>query len=145
MGCIGFWAIQLKSFYIPPMDMHDDVINWKHFSRYCPFVRGIHQSLVDSPHKGQWCRTLIYSLICAWTNGWANNRDADGLRRHRAHYDVTVMDIMLIQRIIKICLLLWFSHSSADEVINPDYKDVFPAILNPLGFITWQQSGSFSR
>ena len=24
-------------------------------------------------------------------NGWANNRDADDLRRHRAHYDVTVM------------------------------------------------------
>ena len=34
--------------------MHDDVIRWKHFSRYWPFVRGIHWSLVNSPHKGQW-------------------------------------------------------------------------------------------
>ena len=24
-------------------------------------------------------------------NGWVNNREADDLRRHRAHYDVTVM------------------------------------------------------
>ena len=24
-------------------------------------------------------------------NGWVNNRDAGGLRRHRAHYDVIVM------------------------------------------------------
>ena len=24
---------------------HDDVIKWKHFSRYRPFVRGIHQSI----------------------------------------------------------------------------------------------------
>ena len=24
-------------------------------------------------------------------NGWANNRDAGDLRRHRAHYDITVM------------------------------------------------------
>ena len=36
-------------------------------------------------------RNFDVSLVCAWTNGWANNRDAGGLRRHRAHYDVTVM------------------------------------------------------
>ena len=34
---------------------------------------------------------LMISLICSWTNGLVNNRDADGLRRHRAHYDVTIM------------------------------------------------------
>ena len=33
---------------------HDDVIKWKHFPRYWPFVRGIHRSPVNSPHKGQW-------------------------------------------------------------------------------------------
>ena len=32
---------------------HDDVIKWKHFPRYWPFVRGIHRSPVNSPHKGQ--------------------------------------------------------------------------------------------
>ena len=30
---------------------HDDVIKWKHFPRYWPFVRGIHRSSVNSPHK----------------------------------------------------------------------------------------------
>ena len=54
----------------------DDVIKWKHFSRYWPFVRGIHRSPVNSPHKGQWRGALMFSLICAWTNGWANNREA---------------------------------------------------------------------
>ena len=49
------------------------------------------RSPVDSPHKGQWRGTLAFSLICACTNGWANNRDVDDFRRHRAHYDVTVM------------------------------------------------------
>ena len=39
----------------------------------------------------QWHGALMFSLICAWTHGWANNRDAGELRRHRAHYDVTVM------------------------------------------------------
>ena len=28
-------------------------------------------------------------LICAWINGWVNNREAGDLRRHRAHYDIT--------------------------------------------------------
>ena len=30
---------------------HGDVIKWKHFPRYCLFVRGIHRSPVNSPHK----------------------------------------------------------------------------------------------
>ena len=41
-------------------------------------------------HKDQWRGALIF-LSCTWTNGWANNRNANDLRRHRAHYDVTVM------------------------------------------------------
>ena len=72
---------------------HDDVIKGKHFLRYCPFLRRNHRSTVDSPHKGQWRRALMFSSICAWTNDWASNRDAGDLRRHRAHYDVTVMVI----------------------------------------------------
>ena len=42
-------------------------------------------------HKGQWHGALVFSLVCAWTNGWINNRDAGDLRRQCAHYDVTVM------------------------------------------------------
>ena len=38
----------------------DDVIKWKHFPCYWPFVREIHQSPVDCPHKGQWCRALMF-------------------------------------------------------------------------------------
>ena len=41
---------------------HDDVIKWKHFPRYWPFVRGIHRSPVNSPHKGQWRGALMFFL-----------------------------------------------------------------------------------
>ena len=44
---------------------HDDVIKWKHFPRYWPFVWGIHRSPVNFPHKGQWGGALMFSLICA--------------------------------------------------------------------------------
>ena len=34
---------------------------------------------------------LIFSLICAWINGWVNNGGAGDLRLHRAHNDVPVI------------------------------------------------------
>ena len=55
---------------------HDDVIKWKLFPRYWPFVRGIHRSPVNSLHKGQWRGALMFSLICDWINAWVNNREA---------------------------------------------------------------------
>ena len=70
---------------------HDDVIKWKHFPRNWPFVRRIHRSLVNSPHKGQWRGAFMFSLICAWINRWVNNREAGNLRRSRHHYDIIVM------------------------------------------------------
>ena len=39
---------------------------WRHqmetFPRYWPFVRGIHRSPVNSPHKGQWARSFDVSF-----------------------------------------------------------------------------------
>ena len=72
---------------------HDDVTKWKYFPRYWPFVREIHRSPVNSPHKGQWRGALMFSLICPWINGWVNNHEAANLRRHRTHYDVIVMRV----------------------------------------------------
>ena len=48
-------------------------------------------SPIDSSHKDQWWGALMFSMICGWTNGWANNGDTGVLRRYRSHYDVTVM------------------------------------------------------
>ena len=88
-----------------PIWIHDDVIKWKHFPRYWPFVRGIHRSPVNSPHKDQWRGALMFSLICVCINGWVNNREAGDLRHYRAHYDVTVM-LTAIQT--EPCLSPWW-------------------------------------
>ena len=87
---------------------HDDVIKWKHFPRYWPFVRGIHRSPVNSPYKGQWRGAFMFSLISASINRWVNNREAGDLRRYRAHYDIIVM-------------VLW-NVTWSDEVI--DYRNL---------------------
>ena len=68
---------------------HDDVIKWKYFPRCWPFVRGSHRWIPLK--KGQWRGALMFSLMCAWTNGWVNNRVAGDLSCNRSQYDVTVM------------------------------------------------------
>ena len=55
-------------------------------------------------------RSFDISLISAWTNGWANNRDAGDLRRHRPHYDVTV-----ICRHGPLLLIRIYFHPSKDK------------------------------
>ena len=37
------------------------------------WLRGIHRSPVNSPHIEQWTGVKMFSLICAWTNGWVKN------------------------------------------------------------------------
>ena len=91
-----------------PSSNHYDVIKWKHFPRYWPFVRAIHRSPVNSPHKGQWRGALILSLICVWINSWVNNRKAGDLRRYRVHYDVSVMTNIFFNGFISVNMLLYY-------------------------------------
>ena len=79
--------------------VHDDVIKWKHIPRYWPFLRGIHRSPVNSPHKGQWRGPLMFTLVCVWINDWVNNREAVDLRCYRTHYDVTLMLCLIYARL----------------------------------------------
>ena len=107
---------------------HDDVIKCKHFLRYWPFVKGIHLSPANPPHKGQWRGALVLSLICAWIHGWVNNREDGDLRRHRAHYDVTVMN-----------MITWANTRSQDSVA--DVGGLMPGHLQQSYqlMITWWQ------
>ena len=106
-----YWLIATKLY-------HDDVIKWKHFPRNWPFVRKIHRSPVNFPHKGQWRGALMFSLIYVWINDWANNREAGDLRRQHGHYDVIVMIRFIFLRmksgvnILKRELFKWALHKT---------------------------------
>ena len=71
----------------------------------------------NSPDKGQWRRALMFSLICAWTNGWVNDRDASDLRRHCTQHDVTVMG--------KVCLPWVPSQIHVLPLLLPCYEILF--------------------
>ena len=123
------------------LEIHDDVIKWKHLPRYWPFVRGIHRSPVNSPHKGQWRGALMLSLICLWRNGWVNNREAGDLRRYHAQYDVIVMfqnmlcvlSWMITNQVIMVCytrvhlleLRSWLLRLMAIEVYKKNRHTTF--------------------
>ena len=111
----------LISPYFPGL-FHDDVIKWKHFSRYWPFVRGIHRSPVDSLHERKWRRALMFSLICAWTNVWANNRDAGDLRRYCAHYDVTLMFTGAVTRLLQCRWLMIIKGNIGQDIIMTSHE-----------------------
>ena len=118
--------------------VHDDVIKREHFPRYWPFVRGIHRSPVNSPHKGQWRGALMFPLICTWINGWVNNREAGDLRRHRTHYEAIVMISRqtvahLSLREINTFKHLILLHFSMFSNIVPDWNLEIGTILHYFG------------
>ena len=83
LNCRWIYVISIPTFLM----VHDDVIKWKHFLRYWPFVRGIHRSPVNSPHKGQWCFDVFFDLRLnkrlrkhSW-GGWVE-RPSRSLWRH---------------------------------------------------------------
>ena len=88
------WAVCGDS-HAGSFGQNSDCAWWRHqmetFSALPALYAGIHWSPVISPHKGQQRGALMFSLICVWTNGWVNDRNAGDLRRHRAHYGIIVM------------------------------------------------------
>ena len=73
-----------------------DVVSWwRHpmeiFSALLAICEGNSPVTGEFPAQRPVTRSLDVFLICAWINGWVNNREAGDLRHYRTHYDVTVM------------------------------------------------------
>ena len=76
------------------------------FPRYWPFVQWIHRSRWIPRTKASDAELRCFSLICASINGWVNSPKACDLRRHRAHYDVTWMILLMTLGNIDVWLTL---------------------------------------
>ena len=64
--------------------INDDVMTWKHFPRWRPFGRGIHQSLIPLS-KDQWYGALMFSLMLAWINSRTSSQVVSDLIDYDAH------------------------------------------------------------
>ena len=124
------------------------------FPRYWSFVRRIHRSPANSPHKGQWHGALMFSLICALNNGWVHNREAGDLRPHRTHYDVNFNGCTDVEcqrwqffetGVMKCLLLLWLLSWTSQIAKSTWYwsdakvSDRYLMEVDPVVFAVWEQ------
>ena len=108
-----------------PSEAHDDVMKWKHFLRYWPFVRGIRPGEFPAPRPVT--RSFDVFLIFAWTNSWVNNGNAGGLRLHHADFDVIAMsENSAVSDVIRY---VWFISCRADIHSCMAYFDSFASTL----------------
>ena len=94
---------------------------WRHqmetFSALLALCAGNSPVTGEFPSQRPVTRSFDASLICAWINAWVNHREAGDLKPHCAHYDVTVM-VLIIQTLHFLSLWLvwcafgWFSQRS---------------------------------
>ena len=77
----------------------------------------------------------MFSLIFAWMDGWVNNREAGDLRRHRAHYDVNVMNGGRLWRYDLETRFALLGHCQGNSQWRPPHKGpvfIFYVSLNTL-------------
>ena len=95
----------------------------KRFSALLALCAGNSPVTVEFPSQRPVTRSfdLMFFFICARIKGWLSNRDAGDLRRHRAHYDVTVMVLARSQwEFVPVHLLICclVSHADVIEGVN---------------------------
>ena len=118
---------------------HGDVIKWKHFPRYWPFVRGNHRPPVNSPHKGpvtrsfddlrlnkrlskqsksRWFETQACSL-------WRHNNDLGPMRSYPLQW--SQMSVMAFQTTIHLIVRLTaYAGNSKENIKIPHYCPLWP-------------------
>ena len=81
------WAVTLTAFHRCKGRSNKDTW-WRNQMETFPALLAICAG--NSPVPGEF-PTLMFSVICAWINGWVNTGEAGDLRHHRVHYDVIVI------------------------------------------------------
>ena len=94
---VWFWCklglVLTKLFH----SLHNDVIKWKHFPHYWPFIEECTSHWWIPLTKVSDESFLIFSLMCTWINNWVNSSEAGDLRHYCAHHEVIVMSLIVTQ------------------------------------------------
>ena len=98
----------------------------------------------EFPLQSQWRGALMYSLICAWINSWANNGDTGDLR---CHY--TLLSLHCNEKLLN-SLLTWHLIAFIVQQLSENSENsgcLWPLKLKALGYFrtksySWVISGS---
>ena len=120
---------------------HDDVIKWKHFPRYWPFLREFpsHRWI---PLKRARDSELWWFLSVPWINDWVNNCDAGNMRRHRVHWGVIVMVNLFsgeCHRPKDKSILVWVLAARCRQATSHYLNQCWPRSLSPYGVTIHQR------
>ena len=118
LTCISWWRHQMET-----------------FSALLVICAGNSPVTGEFPHKGQWRENLMFSLVCTWTNSWANNEDAGDFRRHCAHYGVIVIYLQeqlhgFFLSMSKCCLNWMTPWKSSSYFDDTTFKNISTDIMN---------------
>ena len=107
-------------------------MKWKPFPCYWAFVRGIHRSLVNYPHKGQWCWALMFSFDLGlhkrlskqwrrrwfetpWLSLWHNcNAECCLLPKLFGRHRMPIACMVFVDKCSGYEIFFWFVSSGAD-------------------------------
>ena len=132
---------------------HDDVMACKHmmtssngniFRVTGPLCREVPDHRWIPRTQRPVTRSFGVSLICAWIHGWVNNPEAGDLRRHRAHYDVTVMDPHIAGP-LRVIHWLPVGFPNHKGLCNSDVSFVVFIVVGPNKLFNKQQVGGDLR
>ena len=90
-----------------------DVKAWRRFSHYWPFVRGIHRSLVVSPHKGLVMLSCFISVDVSLIILFNKQPSCRWFAMLSAPYNVTVLNLKL-----QVCWWIDISHDLSYGTAN---------------------------
>ena len=97
-------------FFFPLWHISDDVITWKRFPRYMPFVRGIHRLPAVYPHKGPVARTSYVSFDVSLNKLLYKQHSGWWFQTPRGSCDVIVMERVIFKT--GIFLIVFFQFRS---------------------------------
>ena len=111
-----FCCILFNIFYHRELNyIHDNVIKWKRFLRYWPFMRGVHRSTVISPQKASdaelWCflsSVPEYKRLSKQSWGWWVETPSRSLWHHCSV--IMLPEVVILSgftSILSVTILLW--------------------------------------
>ena len=142
---------------LPPdvVESHDDVIKWKHFPRNWPFVRGIHRSPVNSPHKWPVTRSFdvffylsLNKRFCKQSWGWWFETLSRSFWRHcnegrhiREHagcrFSIAMLSCLRLPYMLSILISYLYSNIGSYKLgTKYGYRKLFYFLLRHRGLVT---------
>ena len=99
------WHTVRSDIWVKYVDINVSIYIWishsmfTNITYYVPFINQRTMCVLavtgEFPSQRPVARSFdVFYLICTWTNGWANHRGSGDLWRHRAHYDVSVTNLV---------------------------------------------------